>query len=106
MCQSTHQQANFLTWNVYIPHYNKTYSKSYSISGVRDPVSYEIEPIITLFLNRISEQEVLPLISQLSINNVSVNLNGTRINCTERSDNKLLSIMQTIIHIINSNFGK
>ena len=100
---STHHQGQLSTWNVHIPHHNK----SYSYTGLRDPISYEIEPMVSLSFDRISESEVLPLISQLSINNVSVNLNRTRINCTERtSDNMLLSNMQITIHIINSNFGE
>ena len=109
ICMSTHHQGQlFITWNVQIPHYNNSYSKFYSYTGLRDPISYEIEPMVTLSLDRISELGVLPLISQLSINNMSVNLNRTRINCTERtSDNILiLSNMQTTIHIINSNFGE
>ena len=105
---STHHQGQLSTWNVHIPHHNKSYSKFYSYTGLRDPISYEIEPMVTLSFDRISESGVLPLISQLSINNVSVNLNRTRINCTERTlDNiLLLSNMQTIIHIINSDFGE
>ena len=104
---STHHQGQFLTWNVQIPHYNKSHSQFYSYTGLRDP-TYEIEPMVALSFDRISESGVLPLISQLSINNVSVNLIRTKINCTEHtSDNILiLSNMQTTIHIINSNFGE
>ena len=81
--------------------------KLYSINGVRNTKTFEIESMITLSFNRSSESGDLPLVSQLSINNVSVNLNETRINCTEQDeDNNDNIIILTVIHIINSDFGK
>ena len=80
--------------------------KLYSINGVRDTKIAEIESMVTLSFIRISESGDLPLVSQLSINNVSVNLNETRINCTERDDDNNNIIIQTVIHIIDSDFGK
>jgi hypothetical protein len=99
------QESLLLEWDVYVPYRNKTYSKLYSNDGVRNPVEFEIESMVTLSFDRISESGSLPLVSQLSINNVSVNLNKTRINCTERNNDTI--IIQTVIHIIiNSDFGK
>ena len=96
-----------MEWNVYVPYRNKTYHKLYSRNGVRDPTTNEIESMVTLSFDRISESGDLPLVSQLSISNVSVNLNETRINCTERNnDNNNNIIILTVIHIINSDFGK
>ena len=105
-CQSSLQDKFVLEWNVYVPYHNKMPHKLYSINGVRDTKIAEIESMVTLSFNRISESGDLPLVSQLSINNVSVNLNETRINCTERDDDNNNIIIQTVIHIINSDFGK
>jgi hypothetical protein len=80
------------------------YSKPYSKNGVRDPVEFEIESMVTLSFDRISESGSLPLVSRLSINNVSVNLNETRINCTEPIND--IFIIETVIHVINSDSGK
>ena len=95
-----------MEWKVYVPYCNKTYCKLFSKDGVRDPKTVEIESMVVLSLNRTSESGDLPLVSQLSINNVSVNLNGIRINCTERNNDNNNLIIQTVIHIIDSDFGK
>ena len=106
-CQSSLQNDFILGWNVYVPYRNKAYPKLFSKDGVRDNTTVEIESMVTLSFNRISESGDLPLVSQLSINNVSVNLNETRINCTERDDDdNNNNIILIVIHIINSDFGK
>ena len=105
-CQSSLRDEVYLGWDVYVPYHNKQYSKVYSNNGRRDTLSSEIEPMVTLMFDRTSESGSLPLVSQLLINNVSVNLNGTRINCTERAIDNNIIIIQAIIHIINSDFGK
>ena len=106
-CQSSLQDKFILEWNVYFPYHNKMPHKLYSINGVRDTrILSEIESMVTLSFIRISESGDLPLVSQLSINNVSVNLNETRINCTERDDDNNNIIIQIVIHIIDSDFGK
>ena len=105
-CQSSLQDDFILEWNVYIPYRNKMYPKLYSKNGVRDTATVEIESMVTLNFDRTSESGELPLISQLSINNVSMNLNETRINCTERNYDNNNIIIQTVIHIIDSDFGK
>jgi hypothetical protein len=106
-CESsrTLQGDVILEWGVYVPYRNMIYSKLFSNDGVRDPKEFEIESMITLSFNRTSDPGSLPLVSQMLINNVSVNLNETRINCTE-SSNDYDIIIQTVIHIINSDFGK
>jgi hypothetical protein len=104
-CQNSLQDDFILEWGVYVPYHSKTYSKLYSKDGVRDPVEFEIELMVTLSFDRTSESGSLPLVSLLSINNVSMKLNETRINCTESSNDNNI-IIQTVIHIINSDFGK
>ena len=82
------------------------YYRLHSKNGCTDNTAEEIESMVILSFNRISESGDLPLVSQLSINNVSLNLNETRINCTERnSDNNNIIRVQTVIHIIDSDFG-
>ena len=105
-CQSFLQDDFVLEWNIYVPYHNKMPHKLYSINGVRDTKTVEIEHMVTLSFNRTSESGDLPLVSQLSINNVSVNLNETRINCTALNNENNNLIIQTVIHIINSDFGK
>ena len=67
---------------------------------------FEIESMVTLSFHRTSESGSLPLVSQLSINYVSVNLNETMVNCTERNDDNNNISIQIVIHIINTDFGK
>ena len=105
-CQSSLQDDFVLEWNVYVPYLNETSHKLYSVNGVRDTKIVEIKSMVTLSFNRTSESGDLPLVSQLSINNVSMNLNETRINCTERTNDNNNIIIQTVIHIIDSDFGK
>ena len=45
----------------------------------------QVDPTVTLTFDRTSESNILPLVSQLSINNITRHLNGTTIHCTERS---------------------
>lgn len=105
-CRSSLQEDFVLEWDVYIPYHNKSYSKLYSKMGLRDTEQEEIESMVTLVFDRTSESGHLPLVSQLLISNISVNLNRTMVNCTERSQDNNNIIMQTIIHVINSDFGK
>ena len=107
-CKSSLQDKSIiiLEWNVYIPYLNKMYYRLHSKNGRTDNTAEEIESMVIVSFNRISESGDLPLVSQLSINNVSVNLNETKINCTERNnDNNNIIRVQTVIHIINSDFG-
>ena len=74
-CQTTMDQH--LSWDIYIPHHDRSYSKLYAYEGARDTSSVEVDAMVTLTFDRTSESEVFPLISQLSINNVTTHLNGT-----------------------------
>jgi hypothetical protein len=96
-----------LEWNISVPYVNKTYRKQDSIiDGFGGTKEYQVESMVTLILDRTSEPGNLPIVSQLSINNVSVNLNETMVYCTERDQDNNNIIIQTVIHIINSDFGK
>ena len=97
-----HTQDQLLAWNVYISHYNRSYGpKFYAYEGARDTFSVEVDAMVTLTFDRISESGVFPLVSQLSINNVATQLNGTMINCTELTLENI--ILQIMLHIIDTN---
>ena len=97
-CQTTMDRR--LSWDIYIPHHDRSYSKLYAYEGARDTSSVEVDAMVTLTFDRTSESEVFPLISQLSVNNVTIHLNGTMINCTERTLRNI--ILQKTIHIIDT----
>ena len=78
-------QDQLLTWDVYVPYYSMFYTKIVANEGVRDVQTVQVHPTVTLTFDRTSESNILPLVSQLSINNITRHLNGTTINCTERS---------------------
>ena len=58
VCQTDQDLDQILSWNVFIPHYNRSYSKLYAYTGVRDPLSVEIDSMVTLSFDRISESGV------------------------------------------------
>ena len=59
-----------------------------------------------LIARGVSESGVLPLVSQVSINSAASHLNGTMINCTERSLELENIILWTTVHIIDVVNGK
>ena len=102
-CNATQDQL--LEWNVYIPYYNMSYGpKLYAYEGARDTSSVEVNPMVTLTFDRTFESGVFPFVSQLSINTVATQLNGTMISCTECTLENI--ILQAIIHIIDTGEGK
>ena len=78
------------------------YTKLIANKGVRDMQTIQVDPTITLTFDRISESNILPLVFQLFINNITGRLNGTKINCTEHS----LGILQKEIYIIDTDNSK
>ena len=100
ICNTTQDQL--LEWNVYIPYYNRSYGpKVYAYQGTRDLSSVVVDSMVTLTFDRTSESGVRPFVSQLSINNVATQLNGTMINCTELTLENI--ILQIMLHIIDTN---
>ena len=97
-CQTTQDQLVF--WNIYVPYYNRSYSRLHANEGVREVTHEVVDAMVTLTFVRISESGVFPLVSQLSISNAATSLNGTMINCTEYSLRNV--ILQREIHIISS----
>lgn len=96
-------QDQFLKWNVYVPYYNMSYSKIHAYQGIREVTHTEVDPMVTLTFERISESDTLPLVSQLSINNIAALLNETMITCTEQSLRNIK--LRRAIHIIDTTHG-
>ena len=101
-CQTAQDQ--FVAWNIYVPYYNRSYSRLHANEGIREVTNEVVDAMVTLTFMRISEPGVFPLVSQLSINNAATSLNGTMINCTEHSLRNI--ILQRTIHIINGSNRK
>ena len=97
-------QDQILTWDVYIPYYSMFYTKLIANEGVRDMQTVQVDPTVTLTFDRTSESNILPLVSQLTINNITGRLNETKINRTEHSLGN--TILQKEIYIIDTNNSK
>ena len=98
-CQTNLDQI--LTWDVNVPYSSMFYTILTANEGVRDVQTVQIDSTVILTFDCISESlsNILPLVSQLSINNLTGHLNGTTINCTEHSIGNI--ILQREIHIID-----
>ena len=93
-----------MIWNINVPYYNKSYNRLHGNEGVREVTHEVVDSLVTLTFERISESGVFPLVSQLTINNAATSLNGTMINCTERTLRNI--ILQRVIHIIDGHNRK
>ena len=52
-------------------------------------------------VSRVSGRDELPLVSRLVINPVSVGMNGTRVNCTERAvNNENIAVASTTVYVL------
>ena len=91
----------FLRWH--ITNGLKFKSRLVSLQGVAG----ELEPLMlssTVFnISKVSENEVLPLISTIMVYSVSTGLNGTSVNCSEIAESgQTQKILMKIIHIIGA----
>ena len=91
-------------WDFTVLPENMTYTSSpvtsTGVSGIPRPLSIGTS---TITFSRLSGPNVLPLISRITINPVSSDLNGTVVRCIDDVD----SVATTIIQIIDSRrFGK
>ena len=100
MCNTTNSMHPFLQWNITVPPFDR---QSAYVSTV------SLESSLPLYINDIffdisrdSDHGTLPLLSSLSVANVTAALNGTKVDCiynVERSASELLS---NTIHIIGT----
>lgn len=87
----------FLEWAIKFPQYESlcTYLFIYGLSfRVKN-----IRKYITITCTKTSERGLIPLMSTVTIDNVSNDLNGTVINCTGLSYSVRERISVTVIHV-------
>ena len=75
-----------------------------TFSNFRDPSNMFIERTVNstvLTFRRVSAEDTLPLISTLSINSVSYDLNGVIVNCMDATNSISPMSVSTTIHIID-----
>jgi hypothetical protein len=102
MCSTNHI---FLEWSVSTFRQHETRSIPYL-----DP-NPTIAPILlnsaNFILARVSSQRALPLVSNMTIMNVTSNLEGTVITCTGRNSSSVSSVeMMSTIHIYDMDVGR
>ena len=102
--------ASFVQWNITIPHYNQgPTSITYLFSTNRVTNIAETFTIneTDLGISKTSDRGALPLVSTLSITNVSIGLNGTLIQCMEVDGtmDPTLKLFSTTINIRRDQFG-
>ena len=80
----------------------QTYSRYISSTDESQQASSWVVNSTLLNTTRVSHQGMLPLVSRLLINPVTIGLNGTQVNCTEvHSDTTMSNVMaSTIINVI------
>ena len=92
----------FLQWNVTIPYYSVTDTRvisAFNTAGYVTPLQVP-SAIITFAI-----PSTFPLISEVSVNSVTVNLNSTKIECTER-DTEMDRSNEAMLHVINTAQGE
>jgi hypothetical protein len=102
MCGTNHI---FLEWNVSTINEHETRSISYSDQ------SLAILPIVMDYANftfsRVSSPGALPLVSNMTIMNVTSNLEGTMITCTGLNSLSVSSVaLMTILHVYDMDVGR
>ena len=79
-----------------------TFMRSISSVGASQQASTLMVNSTFFNVSRVSDQDELPLVSRLVINPVSVGMNGTRVNCTERAvNNENTAVASTNIDVID-----
>lgn len=87
----------FLQWNVPIPYYNVTNTRVISaFNNVGHVTPLQVPSVVITF----TIPSTSPLTSELSVNSATVNLNGTKFECTER-DTEMDRSNETWLHVIN-----
>ena len=103
MCNTTDAMRPFLQWNVTIPHIGGG-------SGFLSTVSQQSDlPICisNIFFNitRDSNNGTLPLVSTLSVANVTASLNGTKVDCIQNVERSSSVVLMKTINIIGTEQG-
>ena len=88
-CIANPSQSSHLTWTVSLPGENLTEIRNVPLDGDGELIlkSFRDNPFnVTFNFMRASKNETHPLQSELQIDRVDVNINGTRINCLRPND--------------------
>ena len=89
-CQAN--QSSALRWTITPPEGSVQYTRDVSTIGNVLPLPVEVAgEMVTVYFSR---QSANPLISALSINTTTFDLNGTRISCSTRNSSAM-----TVIHV-------
>ena len=79
----------------------RTFTRSISSSGVSQQMSTLMVNSTLFNVSRVSGRNESPLVSRLVIGPVSVGLNGTRVNCTERAmNNENTAVAFTTVYVL------
>lgn len=101
MCTTT---ESLLEWSLYLLPENSTIFKRYRQviqSGGQTKLQTSritVNSNMIFTVSRISGQNILPLMSELTLSPVTTSLNGTEINCTDMITS---STSSTVIHVIS-----
>ena len=105
MCSSN---SSFLIWNISVP--QSTGGQFVSRECILTPISSNSEVSIAdrrFAINRTSLDNLLPLMSTLSVKNLAPTHNGTKINCTEVRDHiSTANSSVTVVNVIQTGTGK
>ena len=92
-------ESSFLYWTVSVPSLDTNPTRILSNQGSRSRHNLTVGSSVFHF-TRISSVAQIPLISQITIDNVTVGINGTRLFCSTDGD-KNNALMSTI-HVIDN----
>ena len=92
-------------WNIFVPSHNYNRSKLVTIHSPFMNESFPLGMIdLVAYVTKTSISDSLPLISTLSLINVTTDLNGTVVQCTERQ--RVITAPAGIIHVIQFDSSK
>ena len=78
-----------------------TFMRFISSVGASNQASDMMVNSTFLNVSRVSDRDELPLLSRLVINDVSVGLSGTQVNCTERAvNNENTAVASTTVYVL------
>ena len=95
--------TSFIRWNVTILHSGITHTRSRLVSRIYQSITPLLVNMNSFNVARNSSYGSLPLTSILSIANVSADVNGTKVSCTELgSSTAETNTLVTIVHVFTA----
>ena len=96
-------ESSFLYWTVSVPSLNTTPTRILTNQGEQSQPTLTVGSSVFHF-TRISSNNESPLISLLTIDNVTVGINGTRLFCSTDGDTN--NALMSRIHVIENTISK